>query len=104
MDSNQALLAFARHRLLVVWYVLSQGKSYRHYSDERIAYKYYTWSWQLDEAQRKGLTRPQFVRYYLMRLGVGADLQRVALDPKHPHRLASESEILEMMTDLQPPG
>jgi hypothetical protein len=50
------------------------------------------------------MTRPQFVRYYLMRLGVGADLQRVALDPKHPHRLASESEILEMMADLQPPG
>ncbi len=104
MHRNQAIVAVARHLLMVVWYVLSQGKSYRHYSDERIAYKYYTWSWQLDEAQRKGLTRPQFVRYYLMRLGVGADLQRVALDPKHPHRLASESEILEMMTDLQPPG
>src|SRR3990170_105011 len=99
-----AIVAVARHLLTVVWSVLSQGKSYRHYSDERIAYKYYTWSWQLDEAQRNGLTRPQFVRYYLMRLGVGADLQHVALDPKHPHRLASESEILEMMTDLQPPG
>lgn len=104
MHRNQAIVAVARHLLTVVWSVLSQGKSYRHYSDERIAYKYYTWSWQLDEAQRKGMTRPQFVRYYLMRLGVGADLQRVALDPKHPHRLASESEILEMMADLQPPG
>jgi hypothetical protein len=90
--------------LTVVWSVLGQGKSYRHYSDERIAYKYYTWSWQLDEAQRKGMTRPQFVRYYLMRLGVGADLQCVALDPKHPHRLASQAEILELMPDLQPPG
>jgi hypothetical protein len=39
-------------------------------TDERIAYKYYILSWQLDEAQRKGLTRPQFVRYDLMRLGV----------------------------------
>jgi len=58
----------------------------------------------LDEAQRKGLTRPQFVCYYLMRLGVSADLQRVALDPKHPHRLASEAEILEMMAELKPPG
>ncbi len=98
-----AIVAVTRHLLTVVWSVLSQGKSYRHYSDERIASKYYTWSWQLDEAQRKGLTRPQFVCYYLMRLGVGADLQHVALDPKHPHRLASESEILEIMTDLQPP-
>jgi transposase len=104
MHRNQAIVAVARHLLAVVWSVLSQGKSYRHYSDERIAYKYYTWSWQLDETQRKGLTRPQFVRYYLMRLGVGENLVRVALDPKHPHRLASESEILEMMADLQPPG
>jgi len=104
MHRNQAIVAIARHLLTVVWTVMSQGTSYRHYSDERIAYKYYTWSWQLDETQRKGLTRPQFVRYYLMRLGVGADLQRVALDPKHPHRLASQAEILELMPDLQPPG
>jgi transposase len=104
MHRNQAIVAIARHLLTVVWSVLSQGKSYRHYSDERIAYKYYTWSWQLDETQRKGLTRPQFVRYYLMRLGVGADLQRVALDPKHSHRLASAAEILAMMPDFQPPG
>ena len=104
MHRNQAIVAVARHLLTVVWSVLGQGKSYRHYSDERIAYKYYTWSWQLDEAQRKGMTRPQFVRYYLMRLGVGADLQCVALDPKHPHRLASQAEILELMPDLQPPG
>jgi transposase len=104
MHRNQAIVAIARHLLTVVWSVLSQGKSYRHYSDERIAYKYYTWSWQLDDNQRKGLTRPQFVRYYLMRLGVGADLQRVALDPKHPHRLASEAEIREIMPELRPPG
>ena len=58
----------------------------------------------MDEAQRKGMTRPQFMRYYQIRLGEGADLQRVTLDPKHPHRLASESEILEIMADLQPPG
>jgi transposase len=104
MHRNQAIVAIARHLLTVVWSVLSHRTSYHHYSEERIAYKYYTWSWQLDEIQRKGLTRPQFVRYYLMRLGIGADLQRVALDPKHPHRLASEAEILEMMADLQPPG
>lgn len=101
---NQAIVAVARHLLTVVWSVLRQGKSYRHYTDERIAYKYYTWSWQLDEAQRKGLTRPQYVRYYLMWLGVGANLQRVALDPKHPHRLASEVEILKMMSDIQLSG
>jgi transposase len=104
MQRNQAIVAIARHLLTVVWSVLTRKTSYHHYSDERIAYKYYTWSWQLNEAQRKGLTRPQFVRYYLMRLGIGSELQRVALDPKHPHRLASEAEILALKPELKPPG
>ena len=104
MHRNQAIVAIARHLLTVVWSVLTYKTSYRHYSDERIAYKYYTWSWQLNEAQRNGLTRPQFVRYYLMRLGIGSELQRVALDPRHPHRLASEAEILDLMPELIPSG
>lgn len=104
MHRNQAIVAIARHLLTIVWSVLTRKTSYHHYSDERIAYKYYTWSWQLDETQRKGLTRPQFVRYYLMRLGIGGELERVALDPKHPHRLASEAEILALMPELKLPG
>ena len=104
MHRNQAIVAIARHLLTIVWSVLTRKTSYYHYSEERIAYKYYTWSWQLNETQRKGLTRPQFVRYYLMKLGIGSELQRVALDPKHPHRLASEAEILELMPELKPPG
>jgi len=103
MHKNQAYVAIARHLLTVVWSVLTHGTSYHHYSDERIAYKYYTWSWQLNEAQRKGMTRPQFVRYYLMRLGIGSELQCVALDPKHPHRLASEAEIMALRPELKPP-
>jgi transposase len=103
MHRNQAIVAIARHLLTIVWSVLTRKTSYYHYSDERIAYKYYTWSWQLNEAQRKGLSRQQFVRYYLMKLGIGSELQRVALDPKHPHRLASEAEILALMPDLRPP-
>jgi hypothetical protein len=55
--TNQAIVAVARHLLTVVWSAIESRQSYRHYSDERIAYKYYTWSWQLDEAQRKGLAR-----------------------------------------------
>ena len=104
MHRNQAIVAIARHLLKIVCSVLTHKTSYLHHSDESIAYKYYTWSWQLNQAQRKGLTRPQFVRYYLMRLGIGSQLQRVALDPKHPHRLASETEMLELMPELKSPG
>jgi transposase len=100
---NQAIVAIARHLLTVVWYVLTRHEPYRHYSPERIAYKYLSWAWALDEEQRQGLTRPQFARYYLMRLGIGNDLKRVALNPAYPYRLASVEEVLGLKPELQPP-
>ena len=54
----------------------------------------------MDEAARDGLTRQQFARYYLMKLGIGQDLTRIALDPKHPRRLASEAEVLALRPEL----
>ena len=54
----------------------------------------------MDEAAREGLTRQQFTRYYLMRLGIGQDLTRIALDPKHPRRIASEAEVLALRPEL----
>ncbi|MBM3180522.1 MAG: hypothetical protein FJZ86_09215 [Chloroflexi bacterium] len=43
----------------------------------------------------------QFAHYYLMRLGIGHDLTRVALNPKYPRRLASEVELLALRPELQ---
>ena len=97
---NDAITVIAHQLLVVVWHVLTHKQPYRHYSTERIAYKFLTWSWQLDEAQRGNLTRPQFARYYLMRLGIGHKLKRVALDPKHPHRLASTDEVQALFPKL----
>lgn len=50
------------------------------------------------------LTRPQFARYYLMRLGIGNGLKHVALNPKFPYRPASVEEVLALWPELQPPG
>ena len=100
MHRNQAIVAVARHLLELVWYVLTRRQPYRHFSQERIAYKYLTWAWQMDEAARDGLTRQQFARYYLMRLGIGHDLTRIALDPKHPRKIASEAELLALRPEL----
>lgn len=94
-------MAIARRLLELVWYVLTRRQPYRHFSQERIAYKYLTWGWQMDDEARDGLTRQQFARYYLMRLGIGHDLTRVALDPKHPRKLASEAELLALRPELQ---
>ena len=80
--------------------MLTRRQAYQHFTHERIAYKYLTWSWQLSEDDRDGLTRQQFARYYLMRLGIGHDLERVALNPRHPRKLASEAEILALRPEL----
>ena len=98
---NDAITVIGHQLLVVVWHVLTHKQPYRHYSTERIAYKYLTWSWQLDEDQRRKLTRPQFARYYLMRLGIGHKLKRVALDPKHPHRLATVEQIQALFPELR---
>jgi hypothetical protein len=100
MHRNQAMVAIARRLLELVWVVLTRRQPYRHFSHERIAYKYLTWAWQMDEAARDGLTRQQFARYYLMKSGIGHDLTRIALDPKHPRKLASEAELLELRPEL----
>lgn len=55
----------------------------------------------MDEAARDGLTRQQFARYYLMKMGIGHDLTRVALNPKYPRRVASEAEVLALQPELQ---
>jgi transposase len=103
MHPNQAIVAIARHLLTMVWYLLTRHEPYSHYSPERIAYKYLTWSWALGEEQRQGMTVPQFARYYLMRLGIGNELKRVASNPKFPYKLASVEEILALWPELRPP-
>jgi len=54
----------------------------------------------MDEAARDGLTVQQFTRYYLMRLGIGHDITRIALDPKHPRKISSEAELLALRSEL----
>ena len=101
MHRNQAIVTIAHRLLELAWYVLTRRQAYRGFTQERIAYKYLTWGWQMDDQARDGLTRQQFARYYLMRLGIGHDLTRVALNPKYPRRLASEAELLVLRPELQ---
>ena len=101
MHRNRAIVVIAHRLLELVWYILTHRQPYRHFTQERIAYKYLTWAWQMDDEARDGLTRQQFARYYLMRLGIGQDLTRVALNPKYPRRLASQAELLTLRPDLK---
>jgi hypothetical protein len=49
------------------------------------------------------MTRPQFARYYLMRLGIGNDLKRAALNSEFPYKLASAEEVQALGPEPQPP-
>jgi len=100
MHKNQAIVVIAHRLLVLVWYVLSHRQPYRYFSHERIAYKYLTWSWQLSEKDRDGLTRQQFTRYYMMKLGIGQDLEQIELNPRYKRRLASEAEVLALRPEL----
>lgn len=44
--------------------------------------------------------RAQFARYYMIRLGIGHDLTRIALNPKYPRKLANEAELLALRPEL----
>ena len=54
----------------------------------------------MDEEAQDSLTQQQSVRSYLMRLEIGQDLARIALDPKHPQEIASEAEVLVLRPEL----
>jgi transposase len=100
MHRNQAIVVIAHRLLELVWFVLTRKQPYRNFSQQRIAYKYLTWAQQLSDSERDGLTRQQFARYYLMRLGIGKDLQKIEINPRYPRRLASEAELLALRPEM----
>jgi hypothetical protein len=99
---NQAIVAIARRLLVTVWQVLTKREPYRHFDEASIAYKMLTWAWGLDEQARRGLTRPQFAKYGLLRLGIGQHLERIERGG-YPRRLAPAEEVLALQPELDPP-
>ena len=102
MHRNQAIVAIARRMLVSIWHILSKRQSYRHFDDQTIAYKMLTWAWSLDDDARQGLTRQQFAKYGLLRLGIGQDLERIERGG-YPRRLAPADEVLALKPELRPP-
>ena len=100
---NQAIVAIARRLLVSAWYILTKRESYRHFDEETIAYKMLIWSQRMDEKALHGLTRQQFVKYGLLRLGVGHDLTRIVRSGL-PRRIAPSDEVLALRPDLKSPG
>ena len=100
--SNQAIVAVARKMLVSVWHVLSKREPFRHASEEDLAYKMVIWSQRMDEEALRGMTRQQFVKYGLLRLGAGQDLTRFVRNGT-PRRIAPTDEVLALKPDIRPP-
>ncbi|MBT3189018.1 MAG: IS110 family transposase [Anaerolineae bacterium] len=97
--ANQSVVAIARKMLVAVWHVLSKSESRRHSTDEDLAYKMLIWAQRMDEAALQGLSRQQFIKYGLLRLGAGQDLTRIVRNG-FPRRIASSEEVLALKPEL----
>jgi len=75
--SNESIVAIARKLLVSIWHVLTKREPHLHSSEQDLAYKMLIWSQRMDEEALRGLTRQQFVKYGLLRLGKGAHLTRI---------------------------
>ena len=100
---SKAIVAIARRLLVAAWHILTKREPYRHFDDETIAYKMLIWSWKMDAKARHGLTRQQFAKYGLLRLGVGQDLTRIVRS-NLPRRIAPAEEVLKLKPELRPPN
>lgn len=76
-SKRKAIVAIARKLLTVVWHVWTKQVAYRPANPEKVAYKLFRWTWKLNENQRRGLQARQFVRYHLLNLNIGHDLDAI---------------------------
>lgn len=100
VERNKAIVAIARQLLVVIWHVLTEHATDQHADPDMVAFKLMTWSWKLTPEQRSGLTTRQFVRYQLLRLGLGYDLTHV-LRGGGKYLIAPPDEVLKLKPDLQ---
>ena len=88
--------------MVSVWYILSKRETYRHFNDETLAYKMIIWSQRMDEKALNGMTRQQFAKYGLLRLGAGEDITRIVRNGV-PRRVAPTEEVLALRPELKLP-
>ncbi len=93
-------MAVARKLLVAIWHVLSTQQADRHADAEQVAFKLMTWAWKLSDAERRGMRSRQFIRYHLLRLGIGDDVTHITRGgTRRP--LATREEILALHPELR---
>jgi transposase len=98
MSANKAIVAIARRLLVAAWHVLTERAADRRANPDMVASKLMIWSWKLNDVQRGGLTSRQFVRYGLMRLKIGQEIDCIKRQGNRP--IASVEEVLGRLPEL----
>jgi len=70
---QKAAVAVARKLLVVIWHVLSAAETDRRADADKVAGKLMLWAWQIGQQHRE-LSPGQFIRYNLLKLELGDDL------------------------------
>ena len=96
--SNEAIVAVARKLLVSIWHMLTKGEPHRYSTEEDLAYKMLIWSQRMDEEALRGMTRQQFAKYGLLRLGKGIHLTRIVRNGL-PRRIALAEEVLALLPE-----
>jgi len=99
---NKAIVAIARRLLVTAWHILTKREPYRRSDVDTIAYKMMIWSQRMDANALRGLSRQQFIKYGLLRLGFSQDLTRIERNGV-PRRIAPAQEVFQLCPDLVPP-
>jgi transposase len=76
IGQQKAIVAIARKLLVVVWHVLAEQVADRQAQEEQVARSLLNWGADHRLATSLGLSRPEFVRQELDRLGLGQELQQ----------------------------
>ena len=100
---NKAIVVVARKMLVSVWYILTHREPYCHVDDDTLAYKMVIWSQRMDPNALRGMTRRQFVKYGLLRLGAGQHLTRIVKNGS-PRGIAPAEEVFALKPELRPPS
>jgi transposase len=85
IGKKKAIVAMARKLLVIVWHVLSKQEADRHADHERIARTIMEWGRNKSTATRQGLSRVEFVRRELDRLGIGAEMESFEFNSRTYH-------------------
>jgi transposase len=103
MSRHKAIVAIARKMLVVIWHVLSNKQTDRRADPDRVAFSLMTWGWKVKPQWCDGLSTAQFIRYHLLQLGLGHDLDYV-IRGNTKRRIAPVAEVITRCPVFEPAG